>query len=180
MQPGVFNRACVVASVGTSSTFTEFALRVDSETPWRGFLFGAELGRQSKELLRTCGYVDLCTHTVCHASGKLSRLWGSGSWRLAADWSLRDLDARHPHPSVLLQQERLRSLKTSLNACLSWRSLQVTTEVAGPPGDVTFCKAQAVVDVVEALPALPWPKKEEGEQGWQLHLAGVARSEPVF
>lgn len=157
-----FNGVLAAASLGSSSVSTEFALRLDSERARRGLFFGTEFARQSKELA-ACGYVDLSTQSLCHVSGKL---W-NGTWRLTTDWSLRDLDMRQPQPSLSLQQERLRSLKTSLKASLSYRYTQLTAELAGPPGDVAFGKLHALAEATIR-------SRESGDfWPWHLHLAGV-------
>jgi len=164
-----FHGVLAAASLGSSSVSTEFALRLDSEhSSKRGLLFGTEFARQSKELA-ACGYVDLCTQSLCHVSGKF---W-NGTWRLTTDWSLRDLDMKTSHqPSVALQQERLRSLKTSLKACLSFRYTQFTAELAGPPGDVAFGKLAATAEATTAL-KLRSGSGSGSDAFWQLHLAGV-------
>ncbi|CAE6960330.1 unnamed protein product [Symbiodinium sp. CCMP2592] len=162
-----FNGVLAAASLGSSSVSTEFALRLDSEhSSKRGLLFGTEFVRQSKELA-ACGYVDLCTQSLCHVSGKF---W-NGTWRLTTDWSLRDLDMK-TSPSIALQQERLRSLKTSLKACLSFRYTQFTAELAGPPGDVAFGKLAATAEATTAL-IKPGRSGSGSDAFWQLHLAGV-------
>ena len=168
VQPGIFNRGRGVASLGTSATSTEFSLRLDSERAWRGLFGSLEFGRQSKDLQKTCGYIDLSTQALCHVNGQF---WEHGQWRVIGEWSLRDLDPRQPHPSIPLQQERLRSLKTSLKASLSWQpaddrlpSTRLTAEIAGPPGDVCFLRTQAIAESMGLVPRFT---------EWQLHFSGV-------
>ena len=162
VQPAVFGGSTsATASVsGGAGLAREFSLRLAS--PWGSCDSDFEVLRKTQEE-SACGYASLCTQALLELGG----FHASGcAWRLYGDWSLRDLDPKGGptrYPSMQLQSERLRSLKTSVKLRTSWYTprsqVRLSAEVAGPPGDVAFVRTEAQAELSMPLGriwTLPW------------------------
>ena len=161
VQPNILgSKASATATVSSTATAArEFSLRFSSPV-WR-YMGDLEFSRKTREETSS-GYSSICTQGLFQIGGGLNQL---GSWRLDADWSLRDLDPKggpQHFPSMQLQQEQLRSMKTSLKYSTSRYAeifsgllhAKVTMELAGPPGNVSFFKGEATVKAGLPFPAL--------------------------
>lgn len=170
VQPEIFgSKASATATLSsTATTAREFSLRLSSPV-WRAS-GDLEVSRKKREETAS-GYSSICTQGLFRLGGGLNQL---GSWRLDADWSLRDLDpkgAPQHYPSMQLQQEQLRSMKTSLKYTTSryaevfsgLLNAKVAMEVAGPPGNVSFLRGEATVKAGVPFNALG--------RLWQGHLS---------
>ena len=171
VQPEIFgSKASATATLSsTATTAREFSLRLSSPV-WRAWSGDLEVSRKKREETAS-GYSSICTQGLFRLGGGLNQL---GSWRLDADWSLRDLDpkgAPQHYPSMQLQQEQLRSMKTSLKYTTSryaelfsgLLNAKVAMEVAGPPGNVSFLRGEATVKAGVPFNALG--------RFWQGHLS---------
>ncbi|CAK9087548.1 unnamed protein product [Durusdinium trenchii] len=181
VQPGLLGSPvdATASMTTTPSSAREFALRLTSPVsavlsafagPFGGAVLAGPFSRRSAlpgdgqvdlQFSRktreeaACGYSSICTQGLLQLSGQ--SLTQMSTWRLDADWSLRDLDISGGpgrYPSMQLQMEKLRSLKTSLKYSATHLAelfdagllnAKAALELAGPPGDVSFLRGELVV-----------------------------------
>ncbi|CAK9088018.1 unnamed protein product [Durusdinium trenchii] len=125
-----------------------------------------EAERRKDEDEAACGYSSICTQGLLQLSGQ--SLTQMSTWRLDADWSLRDLDISGGpgrYPSMQLQMEKLRKYSATHLAELFDAGLlnaKAALELAGPPGDVSFLRGELVVKLGLRLAATCWEKLSPG------------------